>query len=113
MGNLFRRKYLFFRFIDFLVLMMEEKLLYKIRISGRVQGVGFRWSAATEARNRDIKGLVRNLSDGSVYIEAEGSLVQLNIFVDWCKKGPAFGSVESVTVESFPAVNYTDFRIVS
>jgi acylphosphatase len=93
--------------------MMEEKLLYKIHITGRVQGVGFRWSAANEARNREIKGFVKNLSDGGVYIEAEGTPVQLNIFVDWCKKGPAFGSVESVKVEAVPPVNYTDFRIVS
>lgn len=93
--------------------MMEEKLLYKIHVTGHVQGVGFRWSAAREASNREIKGFIKNLSDGSVYIEAEGSMVQLKIFVDWCKKGPGFGSVESVTVESVPAVNYTDFRIVS
>jgi acylphosphatase len=53
---------------------MEEKILYKIRVSGHVQGVGYRWSAAREARTRDIKGYIKNLSDGSVYIEAEGSL---------------------------------------
>ena len=80
---------------------------------GRVQGVGFRWSAANEARNRNIKGYVKNLSDGSVYLEAEGSLIQLNLFVDWCKKGPAFGSVESVTIDTSPPVNYLDFRIIS
>ena len=92
---------------------MDEKLLYKIHIMGRVQGVGFRWSAANEARNRNIKGYVKNLSDGSVYLEAEGSLIQLNIFVDWCKKGPAFGSVESVTIDTSPPVNYLDFRIIT
>lgn len=92
---------------------MAEKLLYKILIMGRVHGVGFRWSAANEARNRNIKGYVKNLSDGSVYLEAEGSLIQLNIFVDWCKKGPAFGSVESVTIDTSPPVNYLDFRIIS
>lgn len=92
---------------------MDEKLLYKILITGRVQGVGFRWSAANEARNRDIKGFVKNLSDGSVYLEAEGSIIQLNIFVDWCKKGPSFSSVESVTVDTVPPVNYSDFRIIS
>ena len=92
---------------------MDEKLLYKIHITGHVQGVGFRWSAANEARNRNIKGYVKNLSDGSVYLEAEGSLIQLNIFVDWCKKGPAFGSVESVTIDTAPPVNYLDFRIIT
>ena len=90
---------------------MREKLLYKIQVRGRVQGVGFRWGAAIEARNRGIRGFVKNLSDGSVYIEAEGSGEQLNAFVEWCKKGPGFGSVESVTTDSFPPVNYPDFRI--
>jgi acylphosphatase len=90
---------------------MEEKLLYKIRVSGHVQGVGFRWNAAREARNLGIKGFIKNLSDGSVYIEAEGSAGQLNSFVDWCKRGPGFSVVEFVNVDSFPPVNYTDFRI--
>jgi acylphosphatase len=92
---------------------MEDKQLYKILVTGRVQGVGFRWSAASEARNRGINGFVKNLSDGSVYIEAEGSSVQLNAFVGWCKKGPGFSQVESVTVDTSPPVMYTDFRIVS
>ena len=92
---------------------MEEKLLYKIHVTGHVQGVGFRWNAANEARNRGIKGFVKNMSDGSVYIEAEGSMEQLNTFVAWCRKGPGFGFVESVNVESLPPVNYPDFRIES
>ena len=92
---------------------MEEKLLYKISISGRVQGVGFRWNAANEARYRGINGFIKNLSDGRVYIEAEGSTSQLNIFVEWCKKGPSHGSVESVNIDKLPPVNYTEFRIES
>jgi len=90
---------------------MNEKLLYKIHVTGRVQGVGFRWSAANEARIKGIKGIVKNLSDGSVYIEAEGDREQLNNYLEWCKKGPGFCNVESVNVESFPPVNYTDFHI--
>jgi acylphosphatase len=92
---------------------MEEKLLYKIHVSGHVQGVGFRWNAAREARNLDIKGFIRNLSDGSVYIEAEGSSMALNTFVEWCKKGPGFSTVESVNVVTLPLVNYIDFSIKS
>jgi acylphosphatase len=99
-GNLFR----FYLFTD-----MEEKVLYKINISGRVQGVGFRWSAAREARLRGINGFVRNLQDGNVYIEAEGSREQLDSFAEWCREGP--GLVESVTKDSFPPVNYREFRI--
>ena len=90
---------------------MENKLLYKIRVTGQVQGVGFRWSAATEARSQGITGYIKNLPDGSVYIEAEGSSEQLNAFVEWCKQGPGFSFVESVNVDFFPPVNYVDFRI--
>ena len=59
---------------------MEERFLYKIHVTGHVQGVGFRWNAVREARNLDIKGFVRNLSDGSVYIEAEGSSMAFEYF---------------------------------
>lgn len=90
---------------------MPEKFLYKIHIRGRVQGVGFRWSAAREAKGLGITGLVRNLSDGSVYIEAEGYREQLTVFIAWCRRGPGLGYVESVTFDDYPPVNYTEFRI--
>ena len=88
-----------------------EKLLYKIHVTGHVQGVGFRWSAVKEARSLGLTGYVKNLPDGSVYIEAEGPLEQLNAFVEWCKKGPAYGFVESVIVDKLPPVNYTEFLV--
>jgi acylphosphatase len=90
---------------------MTERLLYKIHITGRVQGVGFRWSAANEARSLGITGYVKNLSDGSVYIEAEGTRENLNAFIEWCKRGPGNSFVEFVNADSFPPVNYVDFRI--
>jgi len=88
---------------------MEEKLLYKIHVRGRVQGVGFRWSTVRAARNQGITGYVKNMPDGSVYIEAEGSREKLKSFADWCIKGP--GYVESVTTDPYPPVNYRDFHI--
>ena len=86
-------------------------MIYKIHVRGRVQGVGFRWSAAKEARSRGITGYVKNLPDGSVYIEAEGSREQLDFFTEWCRRGPGFGNVESVNIDTLPPVNYTEFRI--
>ena len=86
-------------------------MLYKINIRGHVQGVGFRWNAANEARILGITGYIKNMSDGSVYIEAEGSKEQLNAFMEWCNKGPGFGYVETVDFESFPPANYNDFLI--
>ena len=90
---------------------MNAKLHYAINVSGKVQGVGFRWNAATEARKLSISGFVKNLSNGNVYIEAEGLPSQLEAFVRWCKKGPAFGLVYSVDVEVLPPAGYTEFTI--
>lgn len=90
---------------------MEKKILYRIHVRGRVQGVGFRWSAVREAKIRGIRGIVKNMPDGSVYIEAEGSVEQLKGFIYWCNRGPGFGHVDSVTVDEYPAVNYRDFSI--
>ena len=90
---------------------MDRKLLYKIRVTGQVQGVGFRWRAAHEAWKTGITGFVKNMSDGSVYIEAEGLTDQLNDFVVWCRKGPGTGFVDNVEIDTCPPVNYRDFSI--
>ncbi|HCI54672.1 MAG TPA: acylphosphatase [Bacteroidales bacterium] len=88
---------------------MEEKVLYKIEVRGRVQGVGFRYFTVKEARSLGITGLVKNMPDGSVYIEAEGPKDKLDKFVQWCNNGP--GIVRSVQVSVYPAVGYKDFHI--
>ena len=88
---------------------MEERLLYRIHVRGHVQGVGFRYNAVRAAKNRGITGFIKNLPDGSVYIEAEGYRKELKDFVEWCLKGP--GNVESVTSDPYPPVNYGDFRV--
>jgi acylphosphatase len=59
-----------------------------ILISGRVQGVFFRATTKNKADELGIKGFVKNLGDGSVYIEAEGNQDQLIAFESWCRKGP-------------------------
>jgi acylphosphatase len=92
---------------------MDEKYHYKINISGEVQGVGFRWNAAHQARKYGINGFVRNSYDGNVYIEAEGSESGLRDFIEWCKKGPPSARVKAVNIDSSPLVNYPDFRIES
>jgi len=90
---------------------LEKQLLYRIHVSGLVQGVGFRWSTAREASRLGITGYVRNLSDGSVYIEAEGSPDKLEEFLSWCRKGPGAGFVDHVGVGEGPPVGHAAFRI--
>lgn len=89
--------------------MDDKKKRYKISVKGRVQGVGFRWRTVIEAKRLGLKGFVRNMPDGSVYIEAEGTEEQLNDLADWCRRGPGF--VESVAIDPYPPVNYREFRI--
>ncbi len=90
---------------------MDPKKLYKITVKGRVQGVGFRQACLREARYRGLSGFVKNNSDGSVSIEAVGNSEHLNELVAWCQKGPGYGSVEEVTVEHHPPVNYNSFIV--
>jgi acylphosphatase len=90
---------------------MENKLLYKIHITGRVQGVGFRWNVSVEAKGQVINGFIKNLSNGSVYIEAEGYREQLDDFVEWCRNSPGLSIVESLEKDVFPPVGYKDFSI--
>ncbi|HLN56842.1 MAG TPA: acylphosphatase [Bacteroidales bacterium] len=88
-----------------------NRLLYRIHIGGRVQGVGFRWNTARVARQLGISGFVKNLPDGGVYVEAEGEREILESFVEWCRTGPPFSFVESVEVSSSEPVGYREFVI--
>jgi acylphosphatase len=92
-------------------MIMEKLIHYKIIIRGTVQGVGFRWSAVREARTLGITGFVRNMSDGSVYIEAEGTTDKMNLFLTWCRRGPAYSSVEDVETTRGEPANFTEFTI--
>ena len=84
---------------------------YNIRVTGRVQGVGFRYSAMRMAQSYAVTGFVRNEADGSVYIEAEGEEPNLGLFLDWCETGPGFGRVEKVYKNESNMQNYTDFSV--
>lgn len=67
-----------------------------VRIEGRVQGVGFRFMTCREAQLRGLNGWVRNLPDGRVEAEFEGSREMLESMVGWCQEGPWMASVNQV-----------------
>ena len=71
----------------------------KIKVYGRVQGVGFRYAVAEKARALGVTASPRNEPDGSVYIEAQGEETALKKFLAWCRKGPWFAKVERVESE--------------
>jgi acylphosphatase len=82
-----------------------------ITIKGRVQGVGFRFSAVNKAQQLGLKGFVQNRIDGSVYIEAEGDPEDLNEFVQWCWQGPPSARVGDVTKQEIPVREYHRFGV--
>lgn len=82
-----------------------------IIIFGRVQGVFFRHFSKVEAQKLEIKGLVKNLPDGSLYLEAEGEEKNLEKFTKWCRKGPSFAKVEQIKVSETPPKNFNKFEI--
>ena len=78
-------------------------------ISGRVQGVFFRYSARQRAEELDLAGYAKNLLDGRVEIVAEGDEKRLRILLAWARQGPPGAYVEGVEVNwlslknSFPS----------
>ena len=69
-------------------------------VSGRVQGVGFRFYTQREADRIGVSGFVRNLADGRVEVVASGSEEQLAQLRAALERGPRFSSVESVVEEA-------------
>ena len=82
-----------------------------LQVTGRVQGVGFRYYTQRKANELQIKGFVRNRPDGSVYIEAEGETELLEQFIIWCENGPPWARVSSVTKQFIPLQEFTEFKI--
>ena len=92
--------------------MENELVCHQIKINGKVQGVWFRDSTLKKAQELDIKGFVKNQSDGSVYIEAEGTQHSMKEFINWCHQGSPFAKVESVDVKDMEITYYDKFKIV-
>lgn len=90
---------------------MGQKRIHLV-VRGRVQGVYFRATAQREARQHGLSGWVKNRSDGSVEIVAEGEEDDVKDFLSWAHAGPSTARVDDVEVRwrSYTG-EYTDFRI--
>ena len=76
-----------------------KKKRFHIVVSGRVQGVGYRYSAAKAAAKYQVSGWVKNNFDGAVELECEGDEQKLNYFIAWLKDGPPGARVTSVEIK--------------
>ena len=83
-----------------------------VKLSGRVQGVGFRYATADAARERGLAGWVRNLDSGDVEAVFEGPVEAVEDMLRWCHEGPPGSFVHNVRVaRDEPPEGLTDFQI--
>jgi acylphosphatase len=83
-----------------------------VRIRGRVQGVGFRYSAVYEARRLGLSGWVRNTRDGDVEVWTEGAPEKQELFLKWLRRGPPGARVDSLVCDPLPPTgNYHNFSV--
>jgi acylphosphatase len=68
----------------------------RLLVSGRVQGVGFRWFVREAARQHRLAGWVRNRPDGSVELEASGVDTAVHGFVEAIREGPPGARVDDI-----------------
>jgi len=90
------------------------RLARRYLVSGRVQGVGFRFFAEAAALREGLHGWVKNLPDGRVEISAEGDAEALERFERHVRHGPPGARVERVDVDDeLPTGRATGFEIRS
>ncbi|MEA5422311.1 acylphosphatase [Synechococcus sp. CCY9201] len=86
---------------------------WRLIAQGVVQGVGYREACRRAAVGLGLAGWVRNRPDGTVEIEAEGQLSQLNDFRLWCDKGPLHARVNRVVTSQIPVTGEDWFEVRS
>ncbi|MCC8025197.1 MAG: acylphosphatase [Clostridium sp.] len=86
-----------------------EKVRKHIRFGGRVQGVGFRYTACCLARSLGLTGWVKNLWDGDVEMEVQGSPEAVGKLIEGLNRG-RFIRIESMDTEDIPIIKEGSFR---
>lgn len=92
--------------------MSEPRKQVRVRIEGRVQGVGFRAWLQREAAGLGLEGFVRNRRDGGVEAVLAGPLAQVDRMVERCRTGPRSAAVQFVKVLDEPGpVDHGPFTV--
>ncbi len=83
-----------------------------IIVQGKVQGVFYRASTKAVADQLGVRGCVKNMPDGNVFIEAEAEVTLLDMFLEWCQEGPERARVTAVESQEGEMKNYRNFEVV-
>lgn len=89
----------------------SETVRVHVYVSGRVQGVGYRFSTYDQAHEFKLAGWVRNLPDGRVEAVFEGTADRIQQMMDWCHQGPSAAKVVEVTITHEPPAGLKHFEI--
>jgi acylphosphatase len=91
---------------------MSEKVSAEIKVSGLVQGVGYRWFVYRNAINLGLRGIAENMYDGSVKVIAVGPKASIEELVKELKVGPSRSIIERVLVTYGDYIDtYKEFSI--
>ncbi|MDJ0839147.1 MAG: acylphosphatase [Acidobacteriota bacterium] len=86
----------------------------EIKITGRVQGVGFRYFTMLTAQELGLLGWVKNMPDGSVLTRAAGAPEAMAAFRERLRQGPSYGrtdGLEEIALDEREAAALGDFRV--
>ncbi len=89
---------------------MTDLIARRLRITGRVQGVGYRDWFVRVAQGHDIRGWVRNREDGSVEALCAGEEKRINAMVALAYQGPPLARVEDIRISDAQGIVAADFR---
>ena len=91
---------------------MSTQVRYSIFVSGRVQGVGYRYFVQDTAVRLNLTGWVRNLRDGRVEADVEGSEEGIHALFEQLRQGPPFSHVSSLDVKKLDTfADHSGFKI--
>jgi acylphosphatase len=85
----------------------------RVIVHGRVQAVGFRFSARVEAQRLGVSGWIKNRSDGAVEAEIEGEPTAVDAMLSWLDEGPPGADVSSMSTADLAPTGERGFRVVS
>jgi acylphosphatase len=86
---------------------------YEIKISGKVQGVGFRYFTKKRANEFELKGWVKNTVDRGVLVMVQGDETVVDTFIDHLKMGPSLSRVDKISKAKMQITKeFSDFKVV-
>ena len=82
-----------------------------LEIKGKVQGVFYRATARRIAEKNNLKGWIKNKSNGDVEAVVSGKKEDVDIFIEWCRKGPENAVVDEVNITHLEETVFKEFNV--